>query len=209
MTMQQQINAMAVQAAAYSAYAAAMGIAISTMGMALDVPVHPDVIRDLRHAFGTRIVDAAIKTVGTENVHALAKEINRLFEEDLRKRYGDHIATTALAAAPPGEMQKVEDIARILSGKGITPATPPAVQTQATETAKRRAARKHPAKPLKDTKTGIVYPSMHKAYVAVAREYGLDPKESWGIYGLMKDHPKRFKKVSLDEYKRYVEAHPG
>jgi len=207
LTSQQQINAMVVQAVAYSAYATALGVAISTMGLALETAPHPDVIRDLKIAFGSDAVDKAIKKVGKDDMHALAKEIDRIFVEDLRTKYGDYATDAALQAAPPGETRKVEEIAKIISGRGITVATPAPVAEKVTEAAKKRAARKHPPKPLQDTKTGVIYKSLHAAYLAVGvPEFGMDPKDSWGIYAVMKAHPDRFKKVSVEEYLKYKES---
>ena len=200
---QQQVNAMVVQAAAYSAYATALGVAISTMGLALETGPGETVMSDLRHAFGSSIVNQAVKNVGSDNMRILAEEINKLFEDDLRTRYGDYIANTALLAAPPGETKKVEDIARVLAGRGITETTPAPVAAHTTEVAKRKAARRRPAQALRDNKTGVVYKSLHAGYVAVAGEYGMDPKDSWGIYAVMKEDPGRFSKVGMDEYVKY------
>lgn len=200
----QQVNALAMQAAAYSAYAVAMGVAIATMGTSFEAAPGETVLRDLRITFGSGIVDLAIANVGKDNAHVLAREVDRLFVDNLRVKYGDYATDNALQAAPPGETRKVEEIAKIISGKGITVVTPTPVAEKVKEEAKKRAARKHPPKPLKDMNTGIIYKSMHAAYIDVAHEFGLDPKESWGIYGLMKEHPDRFVKVSMDEYMKYV-----
>lgn len=205
----QEINAMVVQAASYSAYAAVIGTMMATMGKTITGEAPEAGLSDLRRSFGSKIVDQAIKNVGKDDVVRLAEEIDRLFVDNLRQKYGNYATEAALGAVPPGETKKVEEVARVLSGQHITYATEavsPELVAKVTEKAKKRAATKYPAKPQMDTKTGVIYKSMHAAYVGVAVEYGLDPANHFGIYGVKKQDPTRFKTVSTDKYIKYRDA---
>lgn len=182
-----------------SIFASALGMLTATavtMPIAAGVGATDAGIDDLRMAFGSDIVNQAVKNVGSGDIILLAEEVERLTVEDMRKKYGDKNTVTAIASAPPGDLRAAREIARSLSGQGITPASSPQKAESALIVAKKRGRQK--AQPVKDTKTGIVYGAKNAAGMAVASEYGLssikpDGKPNTFIwYEVIKKDPKRF-----------------
>ena len=149
-------------------------------------------ITDLRQTFGTDLVNLAVKNVGKDDILILAKEVGDLYTDRMRKNYGDMQTTSALAAAPPGDLRTANEIAAALAGMKVTEATPLAVKEKVIETGKKRAKGRQAAQPQKDTTTGITYSSKAKAGMAVAAEYGFDPTETFVWYQVIKKDPKRF-----------------
>ena len=100
--------------------------------------------------------------------------------------------TSALAAAPPGDLRTANEIAATLAGQKVTEATAPGVMEKAVEAGKKKARVKKAAQPVKDTKTGITYKSKASAGMAVAAEYGEDPTNHFAWYPVIKKDPSRF-----------------
>jgi len=200
---------------AVSVASVAMGIVIGAMGPeVLKLPPAErkgtkKALDDLRTAFGSEVVNAAIKNVGADDVLALCKEVERLYVDQLKEKFGSYAVDVALKSAPPGDLKAVSEIALALARRGYgkfvppkeTPA-PPRVEEKAVIEGVTRGRRL--AKPQKDTKTGIIYRSKAAAGMAVAAEYGLDPSETFIWYEVVKRDPKRFVPVSLEEYEKYV-----
>ncbi len=172
--------------------ASAIGILAVGAAIPAGIPAVDRSIRDLKLTFGTGLVDLAIANVGKDDILILAREVGNLYTDKMRKRYGDWQTTSALAAAPPGDLRTANEIAATLAGQKVTAATPPDVKSKAVETGQKRAKGKRTAQPQKDTKTGIVYTSKAKAGMAVAAEYGLDSTETFIWYEVIKKDPKRF-----------------
>lgn len=155
-------------------------------------------VRELRLTFGASVVDRAVKNVGVDNMLALAMEVERLIVEDMEKQYGAQATQAALLAAPLGDIATAYSIANMLTGRGVKPAdfqktlaTP--VGAQVVEGAKKRTKMK--AKPVLDTKTNIQYKSKSSAGMAVAAEYGLDEKNTFVWYEVIKKDATRFKEI--------------
>ncbi len=194
-TIQAAANSMVsvmVTAAVVNMIASALGMLTIGATLPAGIPAADRGIRDLRLTFGTDLVDLALKNVGRDDIVILAKEVGNLYTDRMRKKYGDMQTTSALAAAPPGDLRTANEIAAALAGLKVTEATPPDVKEQAIETGKKRAKGRRVAKPQKDTKTGITYASKAKAGMAVAAEYGLDATETFVWYGVIKKDPTRF-----------------
>lgn len=201
----QQVMAQAiVSVMTVSIMATAMGIMMAAVGASAfeakpsELKGTQAAVRDLRLAFGGKVVDQAVKNVGVENMLALAKEVERLVIEDMYQQYGKGATDAALKAAVPGDIMSAREIAATLAGRGYGRAAPlreiPAsVMDNAKETAKKRVKMK--AKPVRDTKTGIDYPSKAKAGMAVAAEYGLDPSNTYIWYEIIRKDPTRFKEI--------------
>lgn len=204
----QQLMAQAVVSAmTVSIVASAMGIMMGSVGVsAFKVPPSElkgtnAMVRDLTLAFGGRIVDQAVKNVGVESALTLAKEVERLVIEDMYQLYGKSATDSALKAAVPGDIMSAREIAATLAGRGYGRTAPPReipapVVQGAVEVAKKRVKMK--AKPVLDTKTGIQYRSKAAAGMSVAAEYpGLDPKNTFVWYEVIKKDPTRFKEIGV------------
>ncbi len=190
-TVQAAVNGM-VTVMAVNVLASALGMLAAPAAMPAGIPAVDRGIRDLRQTFGADLVDLAIRNVGRDDILVLAKEVAALYTNRMRRQYGDWQTTSALASAPPGDLRTANEIAATLAGQKVTEASAPAVVEKAIETGKKRAKGRQPAKPQKDTKTGITYTSKAKAGMAVAAEYGLDPTETFVWYQVIKTDPKRF-----------------
>ncbi len=190
-TIQTAANAM-MAAMTVSVFASALGVLAGTATIPSGIPAADRGIRDLRLTFGANIVDLAIKNVGRDDILILAKEVGDLYINRMRKQYGDWQTTSALAAAPPGDLRAANEIAATLAGQKVTEASAPGVKEKAVEVGKKRAKGRQTAQPVKDTNTGIEYKSKASAGMAVAAEYGLDPKNHFAWYEVIKKDPKRF-----------------
>lgn len=193
LTPQQVLTQGMMSALTVSVFAQAVGMmvaALETYPEALGAPVPSKAIDDLRLAYGTEVVNKAIKEKGTDDILVLAAAVEKFYLASMRKKYGEWATNTALETAPPGDVRAANEIARVLATRGVTPASPVVKVEEAVETGRAAAARK--AQPVKDTKTGKVYPSKSKAGMAVAAEYGLDPTETFIWYEVIKKDPKRF-----------------
>jgi len=190
----QQVQALAVQAMSVSIMASAIGTMVAASGTTAikkKQPVPEKAVAELRMAFGSNVVDKAVEAVGTTDMLVLAGEIERLYIEDMKKRFGDWQTESALAAAPPGDLRTAREIAATLSGRGITAASSAKAVEKAVETGKLRGRQK--AQPVLDSKTGIRYKSKSAAGMAVAGDYGLDPNNTFIWYEVIKRDPSRFK----------------
>lgn len=206
-SLMQQVSSSMVQVAVYSAFATAMATAMTTMGAAAvtsGAKPTQNVIDDLKRTFGSDLVNKAIKNVGSENVSVLAQEVDRLFVDDLKSKYGAYVADTALQAAPPLETKIVRDVAQALSGQGITPYTPQNVTQEVTTTSRAKSLRKHPPVPYLDKQTGIAYPSRSSLYRAVAGEFGYDPNSTLEAFKLVGENPDRFERMSQAEFDKHT-----
>jgi len=191
----QLIAQAATGALAVSVMATALGMLAATAAIPAGIPAVDKGIRDLRLTFGTDLVDLAIKNVGRDDILILAKEVGDLYTDRMRKRYGDWQVTSALASAPPGDLRTANEIAATLAVGKVTVLSAPDVQEKAVEAGKKKAKVKRVAQPVKDTKTGITYGSKASAGMAVAGEYGLDSKNHFVWYEILKRDPERFVRV--------------
>jgi len=202
-TSGQDLNALVqtgmVGAMTIGIFASALGMMTATavtMPIAAGIKATDAGINDMKMAFGADIVIKAVKNVGSGDIIMLATEVERLVIADMRKKYGNQNADTAIAAAPPGDLRAARAIAQALAGQGITPTTPPVKAEKALDVAKKRG--KQASQPVKDTKTGTIYPAKNKAGMAVAAEYGLSAFKPDGSpntfiwYEVIKEDPKRF-----------------
>ena len=174
-------------------FASAIGMLAATAVIPAGIPVTDKGIRDLRLTFGTDLVSLAIKNVGKDDILILAKEVSELYTDRMRKKYGDFATTQALAAAPPGDLRTANEIAAAIAGQKITESTAEDVKEKAVTTGKKRG--RQVAQPVRDTKTGTVYPSKARAGMAVATEYGLEPTNHFAWYEVIKQDPDRFVRV--------------
>ena len=215
-TPQQDINALVetgmIGVMAVNVIASMIGILATTatvMPIAAGVPATDAGIKDLTQAYGSDIVNRAIKNVGKDDILVLATEVERLVIAQMRKQYGDKSTVAALSAAAPGDLTTAREIARRLAGlppqmhevviQAIeTPAAPQTPQVERTVQAIKKRGRQA-AQPVKDTKTGVVYKSKASAGMAVASEYGLDSKNHFIWYEVIKKDPKRFVAASQAE----------
>ncbi len=181
------VTVMTVNMIACALGALAVGAAIPA-----GVPATDKGIRELKKMFGDDIVTLAIKNVDRTDIILLAKEVESLYTNRMRKKYGDFATSQALASAPPGEIRVANEIAATLAGQKVTESSSTVIVSAATETGKKRARGKRVAQPQKDTTTGIVYESKAKAGMAVATEYGLEPTNHFAWYEVIKQSPKRF-----------------
>ncbi len=186
------MTSMMVVAMTLNVVASAIGILAVGATIPAGIPAADRGIRDLRATFGQGIVDLALKNVGRDDILVLAREVGNLYTDRMRKQYGDWQTTSALAAAPPGDLRTANEIAATLAGQQVTETSAPDAKEKAVETGKKRARGRRVAQPQKDTTTGIVYSSKAKAGMAVAAEYGLDPTETFVWYEVIKKAPKRF-----------------
>ncbi len=191
----QLISQAATAALTVSVLATALGMLAATATIPAGIPAVDRGIRDLRLTFGTDLVNLAIKNVGRDDILILAKEVGDLYTGSMRKKYGDWPVTSALAAAPPGDLRTANEIAATLAGQKVTEASTIDVKGKAVEAGKKKARGKRVAQPVKDTTTGITYGSKAKAGMAVAGEYGIDPKNHFAWYEVIKKSPDRFVKV--------------
>ena len=190
-TVQTMASAM-VTVMTLSVFASAIGMLAATSVLPAGIPAVDKGIRDLRQTFGEGLVNLAIKNVNKDDIVVLAKEVGSLYTDKMRKQYGDWQTTSALAAAPPGDLRAANEIAASLAGQKVTEASSPGAKEKAVATGTQRAKTKRTAQPQKDTKTGTVYQSKAKAGMAVAAEYGLDATETFIWYEVIKKDPKRF-----------------
>ena len=181
-----------------SIMANAMGIMMGAVG-ASAYKVKPSelkgtkaAVRDLTLAFGPVIVDQAVKNAGTDSMLALAKEVERLVINDMTLKYGEVATKAGLEAAIPGDLQSAQQIAATVAGRGYGRTTAVA-EAPAPVVAQARKRTKQKAQPQIDTKTHIQYKSKSAAGMAVAAEYGLDPKDTYVWYEILKKDPTRFK----------------
>jgi hypothetical protein len=217
--VQQLVAQAMVTAMSVSIMSVAMGVVMGAMGP--EVMTLPAAERkgtkkaldDLRITFGAHIVDEAIKSVGSDDILALCKEIEHLYTNEMRDKYGKYAADTALKTAPPGDIRTANEIAIALArrgyGKFVEPRDVPApvsVEAGAVRIGTIKGRKK--AKPQKDTTTGIMYKSKAAAGMAVALEYGLDPSETFIWYEVIKKAPTRFVSVSPEQYEAYKKVHP-
>ena len=206
---QQVLSQAVVGAMSVSIMATAMGIMMGAAG-AEAYKVKPTelkgtqaAVHDLKLAFGSKVVDQAVKNVGVDSMLTLAKEVEKLIIEDMNAKYGPLATEAALAAAPPGDVAAAKEIANTLSNRGVKAedwkgwleTAPVKVRTQVVEGAIKRKKIKHPAKPVLDTKTNLQYRSKSAAGMTVAAEYGLDPTDTYVWYEIIKKDPKRFKEI--------------
>jgi len=191
----QLISQAVTGALAVSVIATALGMLAATAAIPAGIPAVDRGIRDLRQTFGADLVNLAIKNVGRDDILILAKEVGTLYTDKMRKQYGDWETTSALAAAPPGDLRTANEIAATLAGQKVTEVSAVDVKEKAVEAGKKKARGKRVAQPVKDTKTGITYSSKAKAGMAVAAEYGLDSKNHFVWYEILKRDPDRFVRV--------------
>jgi len=175
--------------------ASAMGMLTIGAAIPSGIPAADRGIRDLRQTFGTEIVNTAIKNVGRDDILILASEVASLYENSMRRKYGDFATTQALASAPPGDLRTANEIATVLAGQKVTESSPSAEVERAVSTGEKKARVKKAAQPQLDTKTGIKYDSKAKAGMAVAAEYDLNSKDHFIWYSVIKKDPTRFKPV--------------
>ena len=191
----QIINQAITGALAVSVMATALGLLAATSTIPAGIPATGKGIRDLRLTFGLDLVDLAVKNVGKDDILILAKEVGNLYTDKMRKKYGDWQVTSALAAAPAGDLRTANEIAASLAGQKVTEYSPLGEKSKAVEAGKKKARVKRVAQPVKDTKTGVRYGSKASAGMAVAAEYGLDPKNHFIWYEVIKKDPDRFVRV--------------
>lgn len=194
----QVINMAFVNVMTVSVFASAIGILISAVGVeaipagVVGAKATEAAVYDLRSAFGTRIVNTAVDNVGTDDIVALAAEVETLYIGAMKRKYGDWAAEQGLMNAPPGDIRAANEIASVLSAKGITHTSASEVKGEAVAEGKKRG--KRVAQPVRDTKTGIEYHSKAAAGMAVAAEYGLVPHHFvW--YEVIKRDPDRFVRI--------------
>lgn len=181
-----------VGAMTVSVFATALGMLAAAAEIPAGIPAVDKGIRDLRQTFGADLVNLAIKNVGREDILILAKEVGDLYVAKMRKQYGDWQTTSALAAAPPGDLRTANEIAATLAGQKVSETSSLAEKEEAVDAGKKKARVRKAAQPQKDTKTGIVYGSKAKAGMAVAAEYKLDPTDTFIWYEVIKKDPDRF-----------------
>jgi len=196
-----QIVSQAIMSAmTVSVLATALGIMIAAcegIPMGLEIPVTQKAIDDMKSAFGAPVVNKAVEEVGSDNILVLAAKVEDLYVADMRKKYGDWETVTGISQAPAGDLRTANEIAKALHDKKVTAQSVPEKVSEAVSTGKRRG--RQVAQPVKDTKTGIVYGSKARAGMAVAAKYGLDPKNHFIWYEVIKKDPKRFVRVSPQE----------
>ena len=172
--------------------ASAMGALAFSAAIPAGVKATDRGVKELKALFGTEIVDLAIKNVDRTDIIILAKEVESLYTNRMRKKYGDFATTQALGSAPPGEIRVANEIAAALAGQKVHEGSASVTIASATEAGKKRAKGRRVAQPVKDTTTGITYSSKAKAGMAVAEEYGLLPTNHFAWYEVIKKSPKRF-----------------
>lgn len=79
-------------------------------------------------------------------------------------------------------IDKVETLAKSITG----------LEKTAVKKSAQRFGADHARKAVKDTKTGIVYPSLYATGKALAAEFGLDPLNQQVWYQIQKKDPERF-----------------
>jgi len=215
--LQQVVETTMVSVMAVSIMSVAMGIAIAAMGPEL-LTMPPDerkgskkALDDLRVSFGVELVNKAIRNVGSDDILALCKEIEKLYIEDMKEKYGEYATTSALRASPPGDLKTAIEIAKAMSARGYgkfsQQVAPTHVEAQVVTVGTKKGRQK--AKPQRDTTTGIVYRSKAAAGMAVAAEYGLNPTETFIWYEVIKKAPDRFVGASPAEYEAYMKKVGG
>lgn len=179
-----------VTVAVFSGFTQAIGVLMASaeLGMAPlgQLPTEKG-IADLRLIYGNDVVNEAIGLVGKgADIISLAMAVEGTAIEKLTGLYGDDAVKTAIEYCGITDYECVKTVAKGLSDKDITPEKVEAVVKQG----KRRGRQK--AQPVKDTRTGIVYGSKASAGMAVAAEYGLDSKNHFIWYEVIKKDPERF-----------------
>lgn len=156
-----------------SIFAEAMGLIVVASGLS-KVPARlkagDPAVQELRNAFGDSVVDRALADVPGAEAVELAKRVEHYVYQDLRATYGDWAANIAINSAPIGDLRTAKEIARALSERNITQSS--SVPEKAKAVARGKMRGRSLAEPVRDTKTGTVYPSKYKAGLAVATEYG-------------------------------------
>lgn len=189
-TMAVQATQASVQVLAFSAFSNAIGMLMSATSMT-ELPKHSKAteagIKDLRHAFGNSIVDAALKKVGAnDDIVSIAQAVNDEFLAALGKQYSPEEVSTALNACPPGDMRCVISVVKSIHeghGGSFEQLTNSSSTTQESSTQTKKITYiqstggtskirgRHAGRKVKDMKTGIVYDSLAAAGRALAPEY--------------------------------------
>ena len=190
-----------VTVAAISIISQVIGIAIagSSVPVSIKVPLTRKSIDDMKDAFGTDVVNAAIERAGTEDILFLAAEVEDIYITQMGKKYGRWETVKAIETAPSGDLRAANEIAKALSERKVSSTSSEEKVQRALSTGKTRAARK--AQPVKDTHTGTVYHSKASAGMAVASDYGLSATKPDGKpnsfiwYEVIKQDPERFVKA--------------
>jgi hypothetical protein len=198
--VQQFVAQGVVNAFALSVFANALGLIVAAsegieVAPALLKATDP-AINALRQAYGDEVVSKALADVPGAEAIKLAERVEYYVHQDLRQRYGDWAANIAIESAPPGDIRSAIEIAKVLSQRGVTPSSPTVEKARAV--AHGRLAGRKAARPVRDTKTGVVYRSESAAGMAVAGEYGLPAVKPDGTpnsfvwYAVIKKDPNRF-----------------
>ena len=193
----QQITSFAVNAMAVSILAEFMSMAIASMGAGALSPgtqATEKMVQDMRNRFGEDVVNAAIVQVGLDDIPSLGKKIEELYIARMKRDYGSWQTDIALEYSEPGDLAGANEIAKSLKERGAFKYS--SKIKDAVKIGKRRGRQK--AKPVKDTKTGIVYQSHARAGMAVAAEYGLDNTNHFIWYVVIEKDPDRFVDVGID-----------
>jgi len=102
-----------------------MGMAMGIMGpdtldiAPSDINVSQAALNELGSYFGTNYVLQARKTVGSDNLIAIAKETERLITKDMVAKYGELATQSALFSAPFGDVKAAEEMAKELYSRGM------------------------------------------------------------------------------------------
>jgi len=147
-------------------------------------------IADLKKAYGSEIVDRALKDVPDADAIKLAQRVELYVQGDMRQKYGNWVANQAIEAAPAGDLRTAVEIAKVFQSTGVRKESKPSEKAAAVAKGKSRGRAK--AEPQRDTKTGVVYKSKYAAGIAVAGEYGLDSTNTYVWYEIKKRDPDRF-----------------
>ena len=192
-TMQAAVSGMTT-VMAVSIFAQAIGVLMASaeLGMAPLGQVPPEKgIADLRSIYGDDVVNKAIKSAGKDaDIISLAMAVESIAWDDLESKYGSFAVDAAREACGIIDFRCAKEVAAAMTTQKVTPTSPPEKKEQAVTAGKRRG--RQPAQPVKDTKTGITYESKARAGMAVAAEYGLDPKNHFIWYEVIKKDSTRF-----------------
>jgi hypothetical protein len=147
-------------------------------------------LQDLRIQFGNAIVDKALQDVGPNgSILDISEAVDKEFQASLHAQFTDYEVNTAIAVCAPGDMRGVWEIAQGLHDKNTAQVIPIAASSQPATTVsqpvpvvkkKYAFAGKQKPTPTIDTLTGIRYPSLNQAGIAIAPEYGVATKDSKG-----------------------------
>lgn len=197
MTTQEFLPQAVYTALSLSIFAEALGLIVVAAGAAGGFTTAPaelmatdPAIEELRKAFGDDVVSRALTDVPSGEAIALARRVEFYVYQDMRNRYGDWAANTAIEAAPPGDLRTAQEIAKTLSDRNVTPSSSVVVKERAVASGRMKG--RSLAEPQRDTRTGEVYPSKYKAAQAVASEYGLLPTNTFAWYKIKQTDPNRF-----------------